>query len=162
MIKNALAAFCTVALLSTVHLPAQAQKTAPAPQNAPTSAPQPSKDEVQKFARAIKQILVINKASEQQAVQAIQGEGLTPQRFDEIYKTQADPKVKPTSQVQPKERQSYDRVVVKLVSIQKDSQSKMEKAVQDEGLNVQQFNQIFEAVQKNSQLKQEVQQMIRK
>ncbi|MGV0025609.1 DUF4168 domain-containing protein [Phormidesmis priestleyi] len=162
MIKNALTAFCTVALLSAVHFPAQAQKPAPAPQAAPAASSQPSKDEVQKFAGAIKQILVINKTSEQQAVQAIQGEGLTPQRFDEIYKTQANPKATPTSQIQPKERQSYDRVVVKLVSIQKDSQAKMEKAVQDQGLNVQRFNQIFEAIQKNPQLKQEVQQLIRK
>ncbi|NJR49325.1 MAG: DUF4168 domain-containing protein [Leptolyngbyaceae cyanobacterium CSU_1_3] len=163
MIKNALAAFCTVALLSAVHLPAQAQKPpAPtAPSSAPTAA-QPSKDEVQKFAGAIKQILTINKVSEAQAVQAIQGEGLTPQRFDEIYKLQADPKAKPTTQVPAKERQSYDRAVAKLVAIQKDSQTKMEKAVQDQGLNVQRFNQIFEAIQKNPQLKQEVQQLIRK
>jgi signal recognition particle subunit SEC65 len=163
MIKNALAAFCTVALLSAVHLPAQAQKPpAPtAPSSAPTAA-QPSKDEVQKFAGAIKQILTINKVSEAQAVQAIQGEGLTPQRFDEIYKSQADPKAKPATQVPAKERQSYDRAVAKLVAIQKDSQTKMEKAVQDQGLNVQRFNQIFEAIQKNPQLKQEVQQLIRK
>lgn len=161
MIKNALAACCTVGLLSAVHLPAQAQTAAPAPQTAPVSQ-QPSKQEVQKFAGAVKQILTINKVSEEQAVQAIQGEGLSPQRFDEIYKMQADPKVKPTTQVQPKERQSYDRAVAKLIAIQKESQTKMEKAVQDQGLNVQRFNQIFAAVQKNPQLKQEVQQIMRK
>lgn len=160
MLKYALAASCTVALLFSAHIPAQAQSAAPAPQAAP-SAPV-SKDEVQKFAGAIKQILVINRASESQAVQAIRGEGLTEQRFDEIYKVQREAKGKPTSQIPAKDQQSYDRAVTKLVQIQKDSETKMEKAVQSQGLNVQRFNQIFEAVQKNPQLKQEIQQIIRK
>lgn len=160
MLKYALAASCTVALLFSAHVPTQAQSAPPARQAAPSASV--SKDEVQKFAGAIKQILVINRTSESRAVQAIRGEGLTEQRFDEISKVQRDAQGKPTTQIPAKERQSYDRVITKLVQIQKDSETEMEKAVQAQGLNVQRFNQIFEVVQKNPQLKQEIQQIIRK
>ena len=159
MIKRVLIACCTAALLGAAHLPAQAQTQAPAPQASPTTSV--SKDEVQKFANAIKQILVINRESEKEAAQAIKDEkGLTEQRFDEIYKAQKDPKAAPAVQIQPKERQSYDRVVTKIVQIQKASDAKMEKAVQAQGLEVPRFNQIFEAVQKSPQLRQEIQKLV--
>ena len=156
--KRVLVACCTAVLVGAAYLPAQAQAPAPAPQVAPVTSV--SKEEVQKFASAIKQILAINRASESEAVQAIKGEGLTEQRFDEIYKSQRDPKATPTAQIQPKERQGYDRVVTKLVQIQKDSDAKMEKAVQAQGLDVPRFNQIFEAAQKNPQLRQEIQTLV--
>ncbi len=156
--KCVLVACCTAVLVGAAYLPAQAQAPAPAPQVAPATSV--SKEEVQKFASAIKQILAINQASESEAVQAIKAEGLTEQRFDEIYKSQRDPKATPTAQVQPKERQGYDRVVAKLVQIQKDSDAKMEKAVQAQGLEVPRFNQIFEAAQKNPQLRQEIQTLV--
>ncbi len=157
--KRVLVACCTAALVgAAAHIPAQAQTPAPTTQAAPTTPV--SKEEVQKFASAIKQILVINRASESEAVQAIKAEGLTEQRFDEIYKLQRDPKATPTAQVQPKERQGYDRVVAKLTQIQKESDAKMEKAVQAQGLNVPRFNQIFEAAQKNPQLRQEIQRLV--
>ncbi|MCY7278470.1 MAG: DUF4168 domain-containing protein [Phormidesmis sp. CAN_BIN44] len=155
--KRVLVACCTAVLVGAAYLPAQAQAPAPAPQVAPTPV---SKEEVQKFASAIEQILVINRASETEAMQAIKAEGLTEQRFDEIYKSQRDPKATPTAQIQPKERQGYDRVVTKLVQIQKDSDAKMEKAVQAQGLEVPRFNQIFEAAQKNPQLRQEIQTLV--
>ena len=58
MIKRVLVAYCTATLLSAAYLPAQAQTQSPAPQAVQTTAV--SKDEVQKFANAIKQILVVN------------------------------------------------------------------------------------------------------
>ncbi|MCY7324405.1 MAG: DUF4168 domain-containing protein [Phormidesmis sp. CAN_BIN36] len=159
MIKRVLVAYCTAALLSAAHLPAQAQTQSPAPQAAPTTAV--SKDEVQKFANAIKQILVINRESEKKATQAIKDEkGLTEQRFDEIYKAQKDPKAASAVQIQPRERQSYDRIVTKLVQIQKDSDTKVEEAVKAQKLEMPRFNQIFEAAQKSPQLRQEIQKLV--
>ncbi len=160
MVKRVLVACCTAVLVGAAHFPAQAQTPGPAPAPQATPTTPVSKEEVQKFASAIKQILVINRASETEAAQALKGEGLTEQRFDEIYKSQRDPKVVPTVQIQPKERQGYDRVVTKLMQIQKDSDTKMEKAVQAQGLDVPRFNQIFEAAQKNPQLRQEIQKFV--
>ena len=159
MIKRVLVAYCTATLLSAAYLPAQAQTQSPAPQAVQTTAV--SKDEVQKFANAIKQILVVNRESEKKAAQAIKDEkGLTEQRFDEIYNAQKDPKATPAVQIQPKERQSYDRVVTKLVQIQKDSDVKMEEAVKAQKLEMSRFNQIFEAAQKSPQLRQEIQKLV--
>ncbi|NDJ17505.1 DUF4168 domain-containing protein [Myxacorys almedinensis] len=158
MLKHILIGGCVIALGFGGALPTQAQ-TAPTPQAAP--APSVSAADMQKFASAVKQILSISRASEMAAGQAIQGEGLSAQRFDEIYKSQNEPKQKPKTEIQPKERQSYDRAIAKLVQIQQDNETKAAKAVQEQGLNPQQFNQIFQAVRSNPQLRQQVQDMIR-
>lgn len=163
MFRNLLLGGCAIVLGFTTSLPAMAQKAQPAPsapaQAAPATTVSPA--EVQKFAGAVKQILTINQASETQAVQAIRGEGLTEQRFTEILASQNNPQQKPKTPVQPKERQSYDRVVAKLVQIQKENETKAEQAVQAQGLNVKRFNEIFQQVRSNPQLRQEVQKMIR-
>lgn len=160
MFKRVLIGGCVMALGLMGTLPANAQKApAPAPQTAPATSVNSA--DMQKFANAVKEILTISKASEAAAGQAIRGEGLTEQRFDEIYKSQNEPKQKPTTAVQPKERQSYDRAIAKLVKIQQDNETKASKAVQNQGLNPQQFGQIFQAVRNDPKLRQQVQEMIR-
>ena len=160
MLKRALIGGCVMALGLVGTLPASAQKApAPAPQTAPATSV--SSADMQKFANAVKEILTISKASETAAGQAIRGEGLTEQRFDEIYKSQNEPKQKPATAVQPKERQSYDRAIAKLVKIQQDNETQASKAVQNQGLNPQKFGQIFQAVRNDPKLRQQVQQMIR-
>lgn len=162
MFKHVLIGGYVVALGMIITPSAHAQKApAPRPQAAP-AATSVSPADMQKFANAVKQILSISKASEAAAGQAIRGEGLTEQRFDEIFKSQNDPKVKPATAIQPKERQSYDRVMAKLVQIQQDNETQASKAVQAQGLNAQQFNQIFQTVRSNPQLRQQVQELIRK
>lgn len=160
MFRNLLLGGCAIVLGMGASLPVMAQKAPTAPAQAAPATPV-SKAEMQKFAGAVKQILTINKASEAQAVQAIRTEGLTEQRFTEILTSQSNPQQKPKSPVQPKEKQSYDRVVAKLVQIQKENETKAEQAVASQGLDVKRFNQIFDQVRSNPQMRQEVQQMIR-
>jgi hypothetical protein len=164
MFKSLLFGGCALVLSLATALPMQAQKP-PAPQPAPAKPAAPatpvSQGEMQKFALAVKQILTINQSSETQAIQAIRGEGLTEQRFTEILTSKTNPQQKPKTPVQPKEQQGYDRAVTKLVQIQKDNETKAEQAVRSQGLDVTRFNQIFEQVRSNPQMRQQVQQMIR-
>jgi Domain of unknown function (DUF4168) len=147
-------------LLSQMPIRAQqAPATKPAP-NQPVNQTV-SAAEKRQFANAVKQVLSISREAEGQATQAIRAEGLTEQRFDEIFRSQNNPQQRPTKPVEATERQKYDRVIAKLTQISKDNDTKVETAVKKEGLGIPRFNQIFQMVRSNPQLRQEVQQMLR-
>jgi hypothetical protein len=150
---------------------APANSPAPAPGNAPAEkppAPQPaapaatpvSPEELQKFSKIVKQLLVLGKDAEAQIAQAIKKEGLTEERFGEIYASQNNPQAKPARQVTPKEQQSYNQALTNVRQIQESADAKLQSLVKQEGLEVQRFNQIFAAIQRDPKLRQEVQKMI--
>lgn len=164
MIQRILLSGCTVAIASLVALPMQAQQSPaqrPTQTPAPTTAQPVTQAEVRKFANAVKQALTITRSSEAQVSQTIQGEGFTEQRFDEIYRSQNDPRQKPSKPVDASEQQKYNRVIAKLVQLRKDNETKVTTAVKNEGLDLPRFNQIFAAVRQDPQLRQQVQQLIR-
>jgi Domain of unknown function (DUF4168) len=128
----------------------------PAADKPAAAQPTVSKVDLDKFAAAIKQMLTINQTSEVQIAQVIKTEGLTEQRFREIYGAERDPKAKPTPPITAPEKQSYDRAVTKIVKIQQADETQMEKVITAQGLDLKRFNEIFEVVQKNPNLQQEV------
>ena len=149
---------------------APAAKPAPATQTAPAASPAPTKpattqekvspEELKKFASATKQLLAIVNDTESQMVQAVEKQGLSQTRFNEIYQSKQNPSAKPATQITSKEEASYKQAVTQLTQLQKDAQTKMDQVVQAQGLPMERFNQIFAAVQKDPQLKQEVRKMI--
>ncbi len=163
MIQRLLFGGCAIVVAGLVSLPVHAQQSpqAPASQPAPAANQTVTPAETRQFANAIKQVLAISRESESQASQAIRGEGLTEQRFDEIFQSQRNPQQKPSKPVDANEKQKYDRVLAKLVQLSKDNDAKVETAVKKEGLNMPRFNQLVQAVRANPQLRQQVQQMIR-
>lgn len=166
MIKHLLANSSLLVLLAVGSLPVQAQNSAPAPAAPAPAAPAPaaptqvSPDELKKFAGAVKKMLAISQEAETQIAQVVQQSGLTEVRLSEIYRAKQDPAQKPKNPITPKEQQSYDQAMVKLNAIEQDARTKFDTSIKSEGLEPQRFNQIFAAVQKNPQLRQEVQKMI--
>ena len=190
MFKPLLTSTVTLALLLVGSLPgvAQSQQTAPSRENqqAPRGQQQPaphpqgqqqpapqgqqqapqakdiSQEELEKFANAVEQIQTIQQESQQQMAQAVESTGLSEQRYKQIGKAQQNPNAEGTSEVSDQEMQKFQQAQSKLAEIQKQSQSKMEQAVKDVGLEVQQFNRIFAAIQQNPELLKKVRQMIQK
>ena len=163
MIQRLLLTGCAVVAAGLVSLPVQAQQSQPAPSSGatPAATQSVSPTETRQFANAVKQVLALSRESETQVVQAIRSEGLTEQRFDEIFRSQKDPQQKPSKPVDAGEKQKYDRVVAKLVKLSKDNDTKVETAVKQQGLTIPRFNEIFQAVRSNPQLRQQVQELVK-
>lgn len=128
------------------------------PQTQPQT--QISQDELQKFARGLKQLLTIQEGVKQQMAQVVNQSGLSQQRFLQIYQSQKDPSSQPKPAVSSKEKQQFDQAYTKLGEIQKQAQSKMQQAVQKEGLAPARFNQILVMVRQDPALQQKVRQLI--
>ena len=180
MFKPLLTSTATLALLLVGSLPgvAQSQQTAPSRENqqAPQGQQQPapqgqqrapqakdiSQEELEKFANAVEQIQTIQQESQQQMAQAVESTGLSKQRYQQISKAQQNPNAEGNSEVSDQEMQKFQQAQSKLAEIQKQNQSKMEQAVKDVGLEMQQFKRIFTAIQDNDELQKKVLQMIQK
>jgi glucan-binding YG repeat protein len=138
---------------------AQPPQSLPPGQQAPQT--QVSQDELKKFASAIKKLQPIQQEAETQITQAIQQQELSEQRFGEIYQSRQNPKAKPTTKITPEENKKFEQASTRIQKIQESTQSRMEKTVQGEGLDIQRFNQIFLALRQNPQLLEQVRQMIK-
>jgi len=150
----------SVLVLLLASLSAQAQTQAPAPQPQQV-APQAniSQQELQKFTSAIKQLQAIQQQSRTEMVQAVQRQGLSEQRFVQIYQAQQNPQS--GTKVSPQEKQNFEKAITQIKAIQQQTQPKMQQAVKSQGLEVQRFNQILASVQQNPALQQKVRQMLK-
>lgn len=168
MMKYLLATCSLMAMLGMGHsLSALAQSTTPAPATSkPAIAPALSNpaiadDDLKKFVSAAKKLETISIDRNTQVTQAVQKEGLTVDRFKEIFLAQKEPNAQTTNKTSDEEKQKFDRAIAELNKIQKETQTKMGSAVQAEGFEVPRFLQILDSIQKNPDLQKKVEQMLR-
>lgn len=163
MLKQLLTGSSIIALVLVSSLPAQSQAQSPAPQTPAQGAPQTqvSSEELQKFAKSVKQILTIEQGAQTKMAQAVKAEGLSEERFMAIYKVQQNPQAQPKPTVTSQEKQKYDKAFTKLGQIQQDTQSQMAQVLKQQGLEVKRFNEILVAVRQNPDLREKVQQLIK-
>ncbi len=111
--------------------------------------------QLQKFAQAYQSVQASNQALQQEMVVAIQDEGLTPERFNELYQAKMDPEKEVEATEEELEKQ--DAIMIVIQDIQKGSQEKMENKIKEQGLTMEQFQSIGAQVQKNPELQQKLQ-----
>lgn len=131
-----------------------------------------SQEELQQFAQAYKQIQQIRQDSEVKMVEAVQSEGLSPERFIEISELQQSPQApqgqetpespegQQTAEISAQEQQGFENAKNKILEIRQQSESQMEQAIQKEGLDIPRFNEIVAALQQDPALRDQVQQLI--
>jgi len=165
MLKQLLTGILVSILLLVGSLSAQADtlELTPTPQSQAQEAPQiqVSPEELQKFANAIKQLQVTYQKFQTLMVQAVEDEGLSQERFTEIYLAQQNPEVKPQTEITQKEEQDFEKAFMKVEKIQQENQSQMKQVVEAKGLEVQHFNQIFVATLQDPALRKKVRQMLK-
>ncbi|SDG76257.1 DUF4168 domain-containing protein [Psychroflexus sediminis] len=116
--------------------------------------------ELQKFAEAYMSVQQMNQTIQQEMVVAIEKEGMTPERFNEIYQAEMDPEVEVDATAEELEQKEAVMIVIK--EIQAASQAKMEEKIKEKGLTMQRFQEIGAQVQQNPELQQKLQGMMMK
>jgi hypothetical protein len=151
-----------LALVGATGQPGQAQTAAPAapPSTPATPAAKVSPDELQKFAKVVKQLLTLDRETETQMVSAIEQTGLPKERFLAIYLAKKDPKGNPNFKITADEEKKYTEAELKLTEIQKTAEAKQNAAIAAEGFNGQRFNQIMTEIQSSPQLQQDLRKIL--
>jgi phage shock protein A len=116
---------------------------------------------LQKFAQVIPQLQEIQKSAQQQVSEAIEEAGLSEDRFRELYNVQQSPTATQTSTpATPQEQQAVQQVVSQLEDIKSETQTRRVQAVESQGLELNRFNEILTAVRQDSDLQQQLQQIL--
>lgn len=160
MLKLLLAGSSVFLLWLTSNLPAFAQTEDPVTQTeeqAETLSEGVSSEELQQLAQALKQLQAIQDETEAEILQAIQDEGLSPQKYQEILQ---ESEAEVTSDLSAEQKQSFERAYEQVSQLQHEAESKMEQAVEAEGLEVERFNQLLAFIEQDPALLQQVQQLL--
>lgn len=113
--------------------------------------------EIQQFAQALKELRKVQMEAQKKMVKAIEDERLSPERFQEIGQRRSDPNFPVSEEITQTEQERFDKAFAKIQTIQQDAIVKQRRAITLEGLTLERFNQISQAVEKDPALKQQLQ-----
>jgi hypothetical protein len=163
MLKQLLAGSTLMGLLLFGGASTVSAQQAPAPQPGGMQQPRQmdvSESDLERFAVAIQQIQAIEQQAQAQMIEAIESQGLTLDRFNEIAQSQQDPSMQGQVDVSGEEAEIFEQAVERITGIRQEADLEMETAVEQEGLNVEEFNLIAQAVQQDPSLQQRVMEML--
>ncbi len=113
-----------------------------------------SDEEIEKFIAVNQKVIAIQQENEQYMIQAIEKEDLDLESFNEILKGQQGEVT--TYEASEDELASFNLAAQNIMIIQKDMQEKMEQAVVEEGMELEDFQALMLAYQQSPELQQKV------
>ena len=113
-----------------------------------------SKEELEQFVDANKVVADVQRSSEEKMVKAIEEEGLEVQQFNEILTTQQNPEAE--AEVSDDDLNKFNKAVEKVMKVQQDMQTDLQKAIEGSGITVQKYDQILIAYQQSPKVQEEV------
>lgn len=113
-----------------------------------------SKEELEQFVDANKVVADVQRSSEEKMVKAIEEEGLEVQQFNEILTTQQNPETE--TEVSDDDLNKFNKAVEKVMKVQQDMQTDLQKAIEESGMTVQKYDQILIAYQQSPKVQEEV------
>lgn len=151
-----------------IGITAYAQTGQPAPSQATpstiqqsTTPPSISDDKLKKFVDIYKKLAPQQQQAEAQMVKAIEDQGLTTQRFNEIASKQEPTQTTATTGGTAEEISKFNTAAKQITAIQKDVQPKIEKLMTDEGMKPAEFEQIAMAYQTSPEIQQKIQALMK-
>jgi len=151
-----------------ISLPVLAQ-TAPSPEapEATESTAEPATpdteftpEELERFANIIPELQTLQEAAQAEVITAVEGSGLTAERFNEIANAQASPEETDAVEVSSEEEAAFEAATSEIEQIETDFLTQRESLLQSEGLTVERYRELLAAVQNDPALLQQIEAML--
>lgn len=139
--------------------PSSSEKLSQQNQQAATSAITDAK--LKKFVDVYKKLAPQQQQAEAQMIKAIEQQGLTADRFNEIASKQQPNATPESSGATTEELTKFKAAAQQISAIQKDVQPKIEKLMTDEGMKPEEFEQIAMAYQTSPEIQQKIQALMK-
>ncbi|MFW5811839.1 MAG: DUF4168 domain-containing protein [Alkalispirochaetaceae bacterium] len=118
-----------------------------------SDAPEVSGEELEQFAAALEEVETIRQDMVETTQGAVADSSLDESRFQELYRAETGGPA-PSSAPSDSEEEEFEALMGELEEIQQESNDQMVEAVEDEGLDVQRFNRIAQAIQQDPELQE--------
>jgi len=153
------------ALMFTAEMPVAAQQQAPQqgqPMSPQGNSMEVDEEEIQRFANAFESVQSIQDQSRQQMAQAIEQQGLTIKEYNELFRQQqqANAGEESASNFSEEKQRKFEQADTRIDQIEQETQSEIEQAITQEGLQVERFEEIWIAVRQDPELQQRVQNVL--
>jgi len=112
--------------------------------------------ELQQFVQALRQLQKVQMETQEKMAAALKAEKLSPERFQEIGRQRNNPDSTST-EISPAEQKRFETALEKIQTIQREAVPKQSRAIRLQGLSVERFNQIGQAIEQNPALRQQLQ-----
>lgn len=152
------------AFMLTSEMPAFAQQQAPQqgqPMSPQENSMEVDEEEIQRFANAFEAVQSIQKESREEMAQAIEQQGLTIKEYNELFQQQqgnaGGESQMSQSNYSEEKRQQFEQADARIDQIEQETQSEIEQAITQEGLEVERFEQLWIAVRQDPELQQRLQ-----
>ncbi|MFO7781828.1 MAG: DUF4168 domain-containing protein [Spirochaetia bacterium] len=117
-----------------------------------------SEGDLESFAVALQDVQELRQEMAEETQQAVGESPLEQQRFEEIYEARQSGGQQDAGTTDAENRQ-FEELMSEIQKIQQQSNEEMVQAVEEEGLSVQRFNQIAQAIQQDPELQQQFREM---
>lgn len=117
-----------------------------------------SDDELKSFVKANEKVMVIQSEGERKMIQAIEGEGLTLDRFNQILEQQRDPQR--GTETTPEELKSFNNAAQVILEENTRIEEEMADSIEKEGIDLETYKQIMVAYQQSPAVQSRVNKMI--
>ncbi|TVR32437.1 MAG: DUF4168 domain-containing protein [Spirochaetaceae bacterium] len=116
--------------------------------------------ELMQFVDALREVEKVQVATQQDMLAVLDDQGISTERFNELYQAEHSPEFELDQPLSAEEENRYRVAEQELQAIQQEAQVQMSQAVEDEGIGVERFNEIYVALTQDPELQQRVQQLI--
>jgi len=128
------------------------QTTTPPPAELPDDYPD---EQLELFVNAISKVMTIQEQGQLSMVEAIEEQDISVDRFNELL-TEAQQKGPESLDASEDEKQAFNETLAQVQSMQMEMEQTMMKAVEDEGLKVEEYQQIMQSYSVNPTVKEKV------
>ena len=117
-----------------------------------------SDDELKSFLKANEKVMAIQMEGEQKMIKAIQDEGLTLDRFNQILEEQRD--TSKEAHISAEELQSFNNAAQVILEENAQIEQQAAKTIQQEGIEIETYKQIMNAYQQNPGIQNRINEMV--
>ncbi|MEX0680337.1 MAG: DUF4168 domain-containing protein [Balneolales bacterium] len=154
-----MAGFVTAFLFIFTAVSAQGQFQQVPPDQA-EEIPEVTDDELQVFVDASMQAQQIQMESQMEMIAIVEEEGLDVETYNEILQSRQMGQSDDEIEVESEEIEKFETASELVGAIEQEMEGKLISAIEEEGLELDRFQQIFVAIQSSPELQQKMQQMI--
>jgi hypothetical protein len=119
-----------------------------------------SDKELESFVNANEKVATIQQQTEEKIIGKIQENGLTIDRFNQILQGQRDPAVKDQIKATPEELAAFNKVAQSIVDENQKVRQQIESSIQEEGLNLQTYEEMMVAYQYSPKVQKRVHKLL--
>ena len=146
--------------LVLVNFSAIAQQVPMRPQQQQQTQTDISDTQLEKFVAASQDLGAIQQSMQQEMMATVQEEGLDMKKFQEMAAQKQNPNKETTMEISAEDEQAFQNAMKEVQSMQMEMQKEMQATVNENGLNVQEFQEIQQAYRQDPELQAKVNEMI--